>query len=277
MNKILDLVDNGPIIKDNIGFNNMGIHSTRVSVEIRKKDGSILFEDLGENASLIGGVQDYVKNYWNIQSSDLLTINNLDSEFTSGLDTPTFTSDRRQVFGFGIGIDGAIGGTINAVKRHSKGYELDKLVAFRCVNTGLDTVSASMDKYALRVQDTGDSLYYIKKFVPEYKVVSAKSKATIPDNPDTNYNGLEDVRAHCRIRTKIEKGEASRWFGKKQGTTDNTHFNSIILFAGRPCTVNIASQSFNTYRDIIACNKINFKTIDLVDTEVIITYDIYFV
>lgn len=253
-----------------------GIIHTNVNVEIRKKDGTTLFRDLGSNASLIGGVQDYVKNLWNIQTSDLLTFPNLDSEFT-GLPSPVYTSDRRVIFGYGIGIDGASGSTIYPVKRHTKGYDKDKLIAFNTVNTGLDDITTNLNKYVFRVVDGTDALYYIKKIVPEYKCITAKGKVKLPDNPTVNYSGAEDVRAHCRIRSTIEKDEAVRWFGKKYGTTDSSHINSIILFAGRPCTVSISGQQYTTYRDIIATNKINFKNIELNDTEVVITYDIYFV
>lgn len=264
----------GQIEKLKFGAN--GIDDTHVVVTIRKKDGTELFRDLGGNVSLIGGIQDYVKNMWGIQSSDLITIGNLDSEFT-GLPTPNYTGNERRIFGYGLATDGASGSTVHVVKRHSKGYDKDKLISFVTVNTALDDKNTNMDKYAFRVEDAGDTLYYIKKIVPEYSVISAKAKTKIPDNPDTNYNGIEDVRAQCRIRTTVEKDECIRHFGKKYGTTDGAHFNSIILFAGRPCTVTVGGQSYTTYRDIIATNKINFKNIQLNDTEVVITYDIYFV
>lgn len=264
----------GQIEKLKFGAN--GIDDTHVVVTIRKKDGTELFRDLGGNVSLIGGIQDYVKNMWGIQSSDLIAIGNLDSEFT-GLPTPNYTGNERRIFGYGLATDGASGSTVHVVKRHSKGYDKDKLISFVTVNTALDDKNTNMDKYAFRVEDAGDTLYYIKKIVPEYSVISAKAKTKIPDNPDTYYNGIEDVRAQCRIRTTVEKDECIRHFGKKYGTTDGAHFNSIILFAGRPCTVTVGGQSYTTYRDIIATNKINFKNIQLNDTEVVITYDIYFV
>lgn len=264
----------GQIEKLKFGAN--GIDDTHVVVTIRKKDSTELFRDLGSNVSLIGGIQDYVKNMWGIQSSDLIRIPNLDSEFSS-LPAPSYTSENRQIFGIGIATDGASGSTVHVVKRHSKGYDKNQLISFVTVNNALDDKNTNMSKYAFRVEDSGDTLYYIKKIVPEYSVISAKGKTRVPDEPDKNYLGTEDVRAQCRIRTTIEKDECVRHFGKKYGTTDGAHFNSIILFAGRPCTVQIGGQNYTTYRDIIATNKINFKNIQLNDTEVVITYDIYFV
>ena len=82
----------GQIEKLKFGAN--GIDDTHVVVTIRKKDGTELFRDLGSNVSLIGGIQDYVKNMWGIQSSDLITIGNLDSEFT-GLPTPNYTGNEQ--------------------------------------------------------------------------------------------------------------------------------------------------------------------------------------
>ena len=253
-----------------------GVYDTNVSVIIRKKDGTELFKNLGPNATLVGGVQEYVKNMWGIQSSDLLAIPNLDSEF-SNLPVPTYSSDRRVVFGYGLGIDGTYGNAVNVVKRHDVGYKKDSLVAFQTLSTGLDDPAGFFKKYALRVEDTGDVLYYIKKFVPEYKVVSAKSKSKVPDNPHKNYISTEDVRVWCRIKATIDVEECKRWFGKKYGTTDNAYFNSIILFSGRPCTVTVNGNTYTTYRDIVATNKINFKNIQLNDTEILFNYDIYFV
>lgn len=253
-----------------------GVQSTNVSVIVRKKDGTELFKDLGPNATLVGGVQEYVKNMWGIQSSDLLVIPNLDSEFQN-LPTPTYTSDRRVVFGYGLGIDGTFGNAVNVVKRHDVGYKKDSLVAFQTLASGLDDPATYYRNYAFRTEEGGDTLYYIKKFVPEYKVVSAKSKTKVPDTPHKNYTGTEDVRVWCRIKATINIEECKRWFGKKYGTTDNAYFNSIILFAGRPCTVTINGNNHVTYRDIVATNKINFKNIQLNDSEIIFNYDIYFV
>lgn len=264
---------------DTISINDdVKIMKTRVRLMIKKADGTELFRDLGENASLIGGVQDYVHNMWNIQSSDRVRIHTLDDAFTSGLPiVNSYTSDKRQVFGIGIGIDGAVGDNIVAVNRHSKGFELDKLVAFHTVNPALEDVAAATDKYAFRVEDSGDILYYIKKIVPEYKIISARTKNVVQDYPDTTYTRSEDVRCHVRIKSKIEKDEVTRWFGKKQGSIDNPRFNSIIVFAGRPCTLTIGTRNVNTWRDVIATNKINFKNINLINVEVSIIYDIYFV
>lgn len=253
-----------------------GIDSTRVTMKITKKDGTELFRDLGPNASLLSGVQDYVKNMWNIQSTDLVEIQTLDSQFT-GLPTPNYLKDKRQVFGFGLGIDGAYGNSVNVVKRHDLGYEKEKLIAFQTVTAGVDDLEANSKKYALRVEDGGDVLWYIKRFVPEYIVVSARSKTKVPNLPNINYRSSEDVRVWCRINIKMNTEECIRWFGKKYGTSDNAYFNSIILFAGRPCTVEVNGKSINTFRDIIATNKINFKNENLNNKEIEFTYDIYFV
>lgn len=253
-----------------------GISETRVSMKITKKDGTELFKDLECNASLLSGVQDYVRNMWNIQSSDLVEIQTLDGLFT-GLPNPTYTKDKRVVFGFGLGIDGAYGNSINVVKRHDLGYEKDKLIAFQTMATALDDPLVNSKKYALRVEDSGDVLWYIKKFVPEYRVISARSKTKVPNLPNVNYRQNEDVRVWCRIAIKLDVEECIRWFGKKYGTTDNAYFNSIILFAGRPCTVNVNGNSITTYRDIIATNKINFKNENLNNKEIEFKYDIYFV
>ena len=263
-------------VQEKINEKPIGVLKTRVSCVIKRKDGKPMFMDLGENATLVGGTQDYVKNMWNIQSSDLIEIPNLDSEFT-GLETPTYTSEKRQIFGFGLGIDGAVGSTILAVKRHSKGYDKDQLIAFETVSTTLDDTDTNFNRYAFRAIDGGQSQYFIKKFVPSYEVISAKSKTAVPDNPSVNYTSTEDVRCHTRIETTILKEECSRWFGKTFGSTDTAHFNSIILFAGRPCTITVNGKVYNTFRDIIATNKINFKDTSLVDTEVKIIYDLYYV
>ncbi len=263
-------------IQENIKEKPLGVLKTKVSCVIKRKDGKPMFMNLGENATLVGGTQDYVKNIWNIQSSDLIDIPNLDSEFL-GLETPTYSSEKRQIFGFGLGIDGAVGSTILAVKRHSKGYEKDQLIAFDTVSTVLDDTDANFARYAFRAIDGNQAQYFIKKFAPSFEVISAKSKAAIPDNPSVNYTGTEDVRCHTRIETVILKEECNRWFGKNFGSTDTAHFNSIILFAGRPCTITVNSKVYNTFRDIIATNKINFKDTSLVDTEVKIIYDLYYV
>lgn len=85
---------------DTISINDdVKVMKTRVRLMIKKADGTELFRDLGENASLIGGVQDYVHNMWNIQSSDRVRIHTLDDAFTSGLPiVNSYTSDKRQVF-----------------------------------------------------------------------------------------------------------------------------------------------------------------------------------
>ena len=151
------------------------------------------------------------------------------------------------------------------------------MIAFQTVTAGVDDLDANSKKYALRVEDGGDVLWYIKRFVPEYRVVSARSKTKVPNLPNINYRSSEDVRVWCRINIKMNTEECIRWFGKKYGTSDNAYFNSIILFAGRPCTVEVNGKSINTFRDIIATNKINFKNENLNNKEIEFTYDIYFV
>ena len=265
-------VENGLTQDENL----TGIHRTRVSMKIKKKDGTELFKDLGSNASLLSGVQDYVRNMWNIQTSDLVEMQTLDSLFT-GLPNPTYTKDKRAVFGYGLGIDGAYANSINVVKRHDLGYEKDKLIAFKTISSGLDDPLENSKKYVLRVEDTGDVHWYIKKFIPEYKVISARTKTKVPNLPNINYKRNEDVRVWCKINVSIDLEECVRWFGKKFGVSDDAYFNSIILFAGRPCTVDVNGNSISTYRDIIATNKINFKNVNLNDTVVEFQYNIYFV
>ncbi len=253
-----------------------GILETKVTAEIRKKDGSVLFADLGSNASLVGGVQEYVRNMWNIDPAQVIKIKNLESDFPTVSGTPTFLSDKRQIFAFGIGIDGEIGGTTLAVARHKKGYDKDKLIALHTINTGIEDVNFASTKYAFRTVDGSDAMWFLKKIQPEYRMVSANTKKVVSNDPDTTYTSSENVICHCRLKIKLEKGEVDRWFGKKFGTTDDTYCNSLILFSGKPCTTVINGVTVNTFRDVLATNKINFKTIGLQDTEVAITYDIYF-
>lgn len=258
------------------GIDFKGIEKTNVTMEIRNSDGTVLWEDLGSNASLISGVQDYIKGLWNIQSSDLVQLDILDSNFTN-LPSPTYTSDRRVIFGFGVATDGAYGGMIDVVKRHEVGYDAKNLIAFKTMSSGSDDVVANHEKYAFRVESSGDIMYMIKKITPEYKVVTARSKRVLTGNVNKNYNGSEDIRAWIKLSLKITNGELLQWFGKKHGSTDNAFFNSIILFAGRPCNVNINGQNITTYRDVVATNRINFKNTDVMDREISFIYNIYFV
>ena len=274
-----------------------GIKKTKVTMIIRNKDGRELFRDLGSNSSLIGGVQEYVKHMWQINDSQLVEFKNLETYYPNGATNVTYTGSDRVVFGYGIATDGALGSSVNAVKRHSLGFSTNpskpSLIAFRLETTDLDDTSVHMQKYAFRQEvdqvisgiastSSGtpgkkDAEYYIKKITPEYKIISAKSRTQLQNNPNDTYLATEDVRCHCRIETKIELEEAVNWFGKYKGSKDNAYFNSIILFAGKPCTETINGVAYPSFRDIIATNKINFSNIALMDTEIVFNYDIYFV
>ena len=53
--------------------------------------------------------------------------------------------------------------------------------------------------------------------------------------------------------------------------------NSIILFAGRNCESIINGTTVNTYRDIVATNKINVVSIPLNNTSIDFIYTLYYV
>jgi hypothetical protein len=74
-----------------------------------------------------------------------------------------------------------------------------------------------------------------------------------------------------------EEDELTDWYGYKFGTKDGVIMNSIILFAGRNCESIINGTTVNTYRDVVATNKINVVSIPLNNTSIDFIYTLYYV
>ena len=250
--------------------------------KLLKADGTELYEFLGGNATVIGGTQLIIQNtFAGITPSMVTTIDPLDKEASLNVTTVTkYLDNIRRIFGFGIGMDGATGKSLNTIARHTKGYELSKLYAFKTMIADplVDDVIENVKKYSLRSVDvsTNTSLYYIKKVSPILTNITMDG-TQLPNNPTINYTGGGDIRSKVTLNLRIEEDELKDWYGYKFGTTDGATINSIILFAGRNCETVINGNTINTYRDIIATNKINVTDIPINNTSIDFIYTLYYV
>jgi hypothetical protein len=250
-----------------------------VHQKITNKDGRVLYRFLGTNSSVIGGTQNMIFNTFDgLTDSDMTAIGNLDSESGMNLDTVSkYLGNTRKIFGFGIGNDGAHGEIIYPVKRHTKGYDITKLHAFNSINTGLEVVADNFSKYAFRHKtNDGYAQYYLKKATPKFSNINVNNQL-LPDNPDTSYHGNAEVMSRVVYNFKIEANEVLPFWGYKTGSTQGCTINSIMLFAGRPCEVQVGGTVHQTYRDIICTHKINFTTWPIKDTQLEFEYALYYV
>ena len=250
--------------------------------KLTRADGTELYEFLGGNATVLGGTQMIVQNtFAGITDSQLTQIPTLDQD--PGLNVPPVTKiidNSRRIFGFGVGMDGGIGKIVYPVKRHAKGYELNKLYSFQTISSDpkIDDVVENSKIYSLRSVDTltNTALYYIKKIVPVYSSI-LQNGDVVPNNPTVNYTGKLDIRSKVQITLKITEDELIRWYGYKNNTTDGATMNSIILFAGRLVETVINGNTIQTYRDIIATNKINLVEIPINNMKMEFVYTLYYV
>lgn len=250
--------------------------------KLTRADGTEMFEFLGGNATVLGGTQLIVQNtFIGITNSMLTQIDTLDKDPALNVSAVSkYLSDVRRIFGFGVGMDGGISNTVYPVKRHSKGYETSKLYAFKTMIADplVDDVVENFKKYSIRSVDTSTntSLYYIKKIVPVLSNVTIYGEQ-VPNNPTVNYSGKYDIRSKVTLNLRIEEDELTDWYGYKNGTKDGAIINSIILFAGRNCETVINGTTVDTYRDVIATNKINVVGIPLNNTSIDFIYTLYYV
>jgi hypothetical protein len=247
-----------------------------------KADGTEMFEFIGGNATVLGGTQLIVQNtFAGITNSMLTQIDTLDKDPSLNI-TPVskYLDDVKRIFGFGVGMDGGINNTVYPIKRHTKGYETSKLFAFKTLIADplVDDVVENVKKYTLRSVDTSTntSLYYIKKVSPILSNVTIHGE-TVPNHPTANYSGKFDIRSKVTLNLRIEEDELTDWYGYKFGTKDGAIMNSIILFAGRNCESIINGTTVNTYRDVVATNKINVVSIPLNNTSIDFIYTLYYV
>lgn len=254
---------------------------TALSRKITTKDGRELWKYENSNALLLGGAQNIIKNtFYNISKNDMTEITPLDNEpgLNFAADNITYKNENRVIFGYGIVNDGVVGLNESPVLKYQKGYSMNNLIAFQTINTHDDDVIEMHKKYAMRHVDTGTgySMYYIKKVQTNLENITVDGNK-LPNNPNENYNGKLDVTSRVYFTIKIETDELLQWFGHKYGTVHGALMNGIVLFAGRPCDVTIGGKTVETFRDVIATNRVNIADIILGDTEVTCLYELYYV
>nr|DAX81560.1 MAG TPA: hypothetical protein [Caudoviricetes sp.] len=253
---------------------------TAISQKIVDKNGRELFKPIGGNALLLGGSQNIINNiYYNMVPSEFTEIRNLDSEPGANFEgTVNYLSDKRVIFGYGIGNDGVIGLDEAPVLKYQKGYDFNKLVAFQTVPIADDNPIEMHKQYAMRHVDTGNGyvLYFIKK--TPFSIENITTDGTkLPNNPHDNYNGKLDVSSRVSFNVNVTRDELIRWFGYKYNTQVGALMNSIILFAGRPAEVTIKGQKIETFRDVIATNKANIADVPLGNTNLTYLYELFYV
>ena len=253
---------------------------TAISKKIVDKNGKELFQPIASNALLLGGAQNIINNiYYNMVPSEFTEIRNLDNEPGSNFEgTVKYTSDKRVIFGYGIGNDGVVGLDEAPVIKYQKGYDLNKLVAFQTIPIADDNPVEMHKQYAMRHVDTGAGyvLYYIKK--TPFSLENITTDGTkIPNNPHDNYNGKLDVTSRVSFNVQVTRDELIKWFGYKYNTQVGALMNSIILFAGRHCEVTIRGQKIETFRDVIATNRANIADVPLGNTNLTYLYELFYV
>ena len=249
--------------------------------QICNQDGNVIWEFLGHNDTLIGGTQNTVLNtYANLDKSKMTTIASMDSESGMNLDTVSrYLTTNRLIFGIAVAHDGASLLQEAVVKRHSKGYTNGKLMAFQSLTAGLDNPEENFKKYALRNTATnGEIQYFIKKVTPKFDNITVDTEVVIPNNPDAQYQGNSDIMTRVTIDISISPEELVAWWGATYGTTEGGYFNSFMLVAGREAEVSVGGRSYQTYRDIICTNKINFLNKPIKNAKVEkFSYELYYV
>lgn len=277
---IRDFITNGDNVKEVIEDQSVKL-STKLSEKIVNKDGKVLWKPISENALLLGGSQNIVKNtYYNLLDSQFTEIKNLDSESGAnfvGSDIK-YLSNNRVIFGYGMVNDGSLGLNKSPVLKYKKGYNFNNLIAFQTVPIQYDNPTEMLKTYAMRHVDTGNGyvLYFIKK--AEFNVENITTDGNkVPNNPDVTYNGKMDVTTRVYLNIKINKDELVRWFGYKYNSTQGALMNGIVLFAGRPAEVTINGVKQTTFLDVIATNRVNISDVLLENAEIEYLYELFYV
>ena len=245
---------------------------------LKDSNGNELFKPIGSNVTTIMGTQNIIVN----SHEGVTPVSKVDYfENEPGLNVApvtSWTSNTYKIFAFALATDGGEAQAVYPVLRHIKGYnDLDDVPAFQVVKLAEDDPVTYLQTYVLRHVDTvnNDVYYYLKRLVPSFKNITTDGNA-LPTKPN-NYTGTLDVRSVITYDILIDSEELFKWFGIIYGNTEKTFFNSIMLFAGRPCTIQIGSSTINTYREIFCTNKLNFSNKQMRDVELKFRYELYYV
>ena len=270
------------IIRDKIGVeDNIDNHSWKGSIVIPKMwGGKDIFQPMSleerakyleskdtmtvPNATLLAWSQDRATDDWpSLEPTTLIAT--FEDTMYAGKTKPTATlndpTERRAVVGYNLCTDGAVGITRLPVDRHKLGYNFDTCIPFRMVPLATDDAATFLKTYMHRIEYTFNgqvyALYYTKRMTPKLSNISIKG-IVLPDYPERNYLGSEDIRTLVEFPIVFSSGELVEYFRIVKGDAGATSFSSICIMAGKSAKVTHGGVQHNLCWDTVAWSKANF-------------------
>lgn len=218
------------------------------------------------NATTLGWSQDQFDR-WRLEKPTAITT--FESLLYAGISKPTTVvgeQKHRDIVGYNLCTNGAVGMTRLPVTRKDLGYDLDAMIPFRMIPLTSDDPAALLQLYMHRREITFNGVkyaqYFTKRCSPTGRNVTVRGEV-LPNNPEFNYLGQDDVRSVVEFPITFASGELVEYFRIVQGDAGATGFSSISIMAGRPAKVTHAGKQYDLCTDTIAYSRANFINIPM--------------
>lgn len=196
-------------------------------------------------------------------------IASFESKLYSGLTVPPTVvgADKiRKIVGYNLSTDGAVGMTRLPVVRKDLGYDIDAMIPFRMVPVTADDPASFLKLYMHRREVTFNGVvyaqYFTKRCSPTGRNVTVKGEV-LPDYPEKNYLGGDDIRSIVEFPIVFSTGELVEYFRIVKGDAGATGFSSISIMAGVPAKVTHSGKQYDLTADCVAYSKVNFVNIPM--------------
>lgn len=226
------------------------------------EDGAEGFDYLGHNEVTFGGTQSQCKfMYGERNNNGMVAINKLDTDL--GITHTVITEYYNEIFGILFSTEGGDLGTQNAVIRHDKGYDLDKIIPHLIVAKDDDDVEANMAIYDVRVENADNTVsYYVKRPTSINMVGMTVDGEVLTDYPSTSLTRDVDTTSVIYIEIPINNTDFADHF-VKLGDINRRYYNSMAVLFGKKIDATVNSKTVSTHKDIIVTNKYHELPVEL--------------
>ena len=219
-----------------------------------------------KNATTLGWSQDQFDR-WRIEKPTAITT--FESLLYAGIQQPATVPGEqkvRDIVGYNLCTNGAVGMTRLPVVRKDLGYDLDAMIPFRMVPLTADDPASFLQLYMHRREITFNGVnyaqYFTKRCSPTGRNVTVKGEV-LPNYPEKNYLGDDDVRSLVEFPITFATGELVEYFRIVKGDAGATGFSSISIMAGRPAKVTHSGTQYDLCTDTVAYSRANFINIPM--------------
>ena len=234
----------------------------QVSFAYIVEEGSEGFDYIGHNEVTFGGTQAQCKfMYGERNNNGMVAIDKLDADL--GINLTVVQEYYKEIFGILFSTEGGDLGTQNAVVKHDKGYDIDKIIPHLIVPKDEDNIVANMALYDVRVENEDNTVsYYVKKPTSITMVGMTVDGEVLSDYPSTSLTRDVDTVSVIYIEVPLNNIDFAAHF-VKLGDINRRYYNSIGVLFGTKVDATVDTNTISTHKDIIVTNKYHELPVEL--------------